>query len=62
MDPLACNYEVGEFTKKLSNWCKKVVKTKETIEDTFMSCENVDVDRMKEEVIAIIDEAFSKEK
>ena len=62
MDPLASNHEVIKFTDKLSDWCKKVVKTKETIETTFMSYGNVDVDRMKEEVIAIIDEAFSKEK
>ena len=62
MDPLACNYKVDEFTTKLSDWCKKVVKTKETIETTFMASEMVDVDLMKDEVLAIIDEAFPKEK
>ena len=62
MDPLARTYEVDKFTEKLSDWCKKVVKTKETIETTFMSYENVDVDRMKEEIFEIIDEGFPKEK
>ena len=62
MDPLARNYEVDKFTEKLSDLCKKVVKTKETIENTFMLSESVDVDRMKEDVCAIIDEGFPKEK
>ena len=62
MDPLASNHEVIKFTDKLSDWCKKVVKTKETIETTFMSYENVDVDLMKDEILAIIDEGFYKEK
>ena len=62
MDPLACNYKVDKFATKLTDWCKKVVKTKETIETTFMTSENVDVDLMKDEILAIIDEAFYKEK
>lgn len=62
MDPLARNYEVDKFTKKLSDWCNKVIKTKETIETTFMTSENVDVDLMKDEILAIIDEGFYKEK
>ena len=62
MDPLARNYEVDKFAATLGEWCKKVVKTKETIETTFMSYENVDVDCMKEEIFEIIDEGFPKEK
>lgn len=62
MDPLARNYEVDKFTEKLSEWCKKVVKTKETIETTFILIDNVDVDRMKADVCALIDEAFGQEK
>lgn len=62
MDPLAINREVDKFAATLGEWCKKVVKTKETIETTFMSYENVDVDLMKDEILAIIDEGFYKEK
>ena len=62
MDPLARNYKVDEFSKKLTDWGNKVIKTKETIETTFMTSENVDVDLMKDEILAIIDEGFYKEK
>lgn len=61
MDSLARTYET-DFNKKLTEWGKKVLKTKEAMEETFLSIEHIDVDRMKEEISAIIDEGFPKEK
>ena len=61
MDPLEKNYEVSRFEETLIKWCRKAVKTKATIEETYMNYENVDVTRMKEEVCTIIDKAFEWE-
>ena len=62
MDPLARSYETDAFSKKLTDWGKKVLKTKEAMEETFLSPDHIDVDRMKEEIFEIIDEGFPKEK